>query len=104
MHSVKRRVQELTNSLLGIFGLEVTRRGLNPSWYARLRHMRELGFAPRVIFDCGAFLGTWTLKASGLFPGARFLLVEPNQSIIARTRTNISAVRPTPVVLEAAVG
>ena len=51
---------------------------LVPDVYQRLRHIKHLGFDPKVIFDCGAFVGAWTVRVSEIFPDAIFLLVEPN--------------------------
>ena len=39
--------------------------------------LREMGYAPRVVIDCGANLGQWTLIARVVFPGAEVHLVEP---------------------------
>lgn len=45
--------------------------------HAGLRTLAELGFAPAVIVDIGAYRGHWTRTARRYFPQARFLMVEP---------------------------
>jgi FkbM family methyltransferase len=42
-----------------------------------LRHLRALGFRPRVIIDGGANMGQWFAIARGIFPDADFEVVEP---------------------------
>lgn len=42
-----------------------------------LRLLRQMGYAPRVIIDCGANVGRWTRMAREVFPGALVHLVEP---------------------------
>ena len=43
----------------------------------RLQNLRRAGFRPKEIIDAGAFRGDWTRVARGVFPEARFLLIEP---------------------------
>jgi FkbM family methyltransferase len=46
--------------------------------YARfLEDVRARGLSPRLILDIGANKGDWTRMARGVFPEARFVLVEP---------------------------
>ena len=75
-----------------------------PTWIERVEHARALGFAPRVIFDCGAFHGVWARDAARLFPGSQLVLIEPNPFVRETIATTIAGVRPTPIVLEVAVG
>jgi FkbM family methyltransferase len=42
-----------------------------------LRHLRELGYAPKVIIDGGAHLGDFALLADIVFPRAAVHLIEP---------------------------
>lgn len=42
-----------------------------------LELMRDAGYLPRVVIDAGANVGTWTRMASGVFPNATFILIEP---------------------------
>jgi FkbM family methyltransferase len=42
-----------------------------------LREMKRRGFAPRVIVDGGAHLGSFSVAAQSIFPSAAFHLIEP---------------------------
>lgn len=44
-----------------------------------LQTARRLGFAPRVIYDIGAYHGSWSLATANVFPDARFVLFEANK-------------------------
>lgn len=70
----------------------------------RLALAKNNGFSPSVILDGGAYYGLWTRQAASLFPGAQFVLVEPNPSLKPIIDRNISQITPKPVVLEAALG
>jgi FkbM family methyltransferase len=39
--------------------------------------LRGFGYAPKVIIDCGANMGTWTKMVDAIFPTADFHLIEP---------------------------
>jgi FkbM family methyltransferase len=43
-----------------------------------LARLASLGFAPRTIYDIGAYRGGWTRLASEIFPTAQFVLFEAN--------------------------
>lgn len=45
----------------------------------RLRFLAAKGFAPRTVFDIGAFTGGWTQNAKRIFPSARFHCFEANE-------------------------
>lgn len=75
-----------------------------PSFAERLAHMKRLGFSPRVIFDCGAFTGQWTLSVSRLFPGAQCVLFEPNPALLDAVRATIAGISPPPLFFPCAVG
>jgi FkbM family methyltransferase len=52
-----------------------------------LRTAAGVGFAPATILDIGAARGEWTLEAAMVWPGAKFLLVDPleeNRAALAR--------------------
>lgn len=102
--AVLKKIRDLANIPLNAVGAELTKRGANPSVFERLKRMARLGFSPSVIFDCGAYLGNWTVQASKLFPGAQFLLVEPNKKIVSETEGAVAAIDPQPVLVEAAIG
>ena len=44
----------------------------------RWRASPPLGFAPRTVYDIGAYRGGWTRLASEVFPAAQFVLFEAN--------------------------
>jgi FkbM family methyltransferase len=44
-----------------------------------LTRLKSLGFAPRVIYDVGAYRGGWTRLAAEVFPDAQFVLFEANR-------------------------
>lgn len=70
----------------------------------RLALAKKNGFSPSVILDGGAYHGLWTRQAALLFPGAQFVLVEPNPSLKPIIDRNTSQITPKPVVVEAALG
>jgi FkbM family methyltransferase len=43
---------------------------------AGLRRLRQLGFAPELVVDAGAYRGEWTTMALPVFPEARFVMLE----------------------------
>jgi FkbM family methyltransferase len=43
-----------------------------------LARLKSLGFAPRMIYDLGAYRGGWTRLAAEVFPQAQFVLFEAN--------------------------
>jgi FkbM family methyltransferase len=61
-----------------VFGLEV-RRGLigRSSFAGALQQIKDLGFTPATVIDVGASTGTFTVSCHGVFPEARYLLIEP---------------------------
>ena len=93
-------------------GLEVVRKGQQPkaskrvfpAWDDRLRHARDLGFAPGVIVDGGAFRGYWSRDVAALFPGAQLVMIEPNPHAREVIATTVAAVRPAPIVVDVAIG
>jgi FkbM family methyltransferase len=90
-------------------GLEVVSRQRRqpktfPTWLDRLRHAKDLGFAPRVIFDGGAYRGYWARDVSRLFDGAQLVVIEPNPYAREVIATTIADVRPAPIVVGDALG
>ena len=93
-------------------GLDVVRKGQQPkaskrvfpAWDDRLRHARDLGFAPAVIVDGGAFRGYWSRDVAQLFPGAQLVMIEPNPHAREVIATTVAAVRPAPIVVDVAIG
>lgn len=101
--TIQGRIRDIINVPLNALGFELLRtssKTVNPAWYDRLKHMNDLGFAPQVIFDCGAYLGEWAVKAAEIFQKARFLLIEPNIMITGETQRNIAHITPSPLLLE----
>lgn len=70
----------------------------------RLALAKSNGFSPAVILDGGAYHGLWTRQAAQLFPGAQFLLVEPNPAMKPIINGNLSQLTPAPLLVEAAIG
>jgi FkbM family methyltransferase len=70
----------------------------------RIAHVASLGFKPRVVFDCGAYDGSWAAETAQTFPGAQLVLVEPNPQLQSRIREHIAGIQPAPIVVQAAVG
>jgi FkbM family methyltransferase len=48
--------------------------------WVRLQHVANLGLTPNVIFDIGAAQGKWAERASKIWPNARIVGFEPNES------------------------
>jgi FkbM family methyltransferase len=51
-----------------------------PAMECSLENMRRLGFRPAGVVDIGAYKGEWTAMARGIFPEARFLMLEAQES------------------------
>jgi FkbM family methyltransferase len=49
-----------------------------PNLRGLLEHLAASGFRPKTVIDLGAFVGNWSRTAHGVFPEARFLLVDGN--------------------------
>jgi FkbM family methyltransferase len=79
-------------------------RNFMPTCFDRLQHARHLGFSPRAIVDGGAFIGEFTREAATLFPGARFIVVEPNPFVQQSLRQNTHHIAPAPIYCECALG
>jgi FkbM family methyltransferase len=92
-----------------VVGLEVVSRQRRqpttfPTWLDRLQHAKDLGFAPRVIFDGGAYRGHWARDVSRLFEGAQLVVIEPNPYAREVIATTVADVRPAPIVVGDALG
>ena len=42
-----------------------------------LQKLKEKGFSPEIIVDCGAYTGSWTKMVKRVFPNANVLMIEP---------------------------
>ena len=49
-----------------------------------LRHLRRLGYEPRLIIDGGAHVGSFAMAAHATFPGANIHMVEPQPACHAK--------------------
>lgn len=58
-----------------------------PSMLSGLMHLRDRGFSPAVVVDCGACVGDWTRLLLRVFPGAAVLLIEPQERHADTLRT-----------------
>ncbi len=108
MASYKTVIRKLLNRTLSPLGLAVGRKDQlrhgHANSYERLHNLKTIGFAPKFVLDCGAYVGTWTLETARIFPDAKFLLVEPNTAVFNRLRETISPIASRCTVLDAAVG
>lgn len=79
-------MKRFMKSVFRLFGLEVHRAGRPGHSGPRLQRgflegvlgqARKVGFSPSTIIDVGAAHGTFTQACLGLFPEARYILIEP---------------------------
>jgi FkbM family methyltransferase len=97
-------LRELAKKALGRFGLRLERTARpRADCFERLRHMRSLGFAPRVAFDAGAFMGEWSRSFHQVFPEAELVVMEPNPALQPQLSAAVQAL-PGALVLPVAVG
>jgi FkbM family methyltransferase len=82
------RLKRLARTVLGRAGLTVARTDPSLSSDQRLpvgdtraffEGLAARGFAPASVLDVGAHRGDWSRTARAVFPGARFVLVEPQR-------------------------
>ncbi len=66
--------------------------------------MKDNGFEPKVIFDCGASVGFWSWEAGKMFTGAQIVAIEPNQMVLPKTKELLSKMRIQPIIEECAIG
>jgi FkbM family methyltransferase len=110
--SMKMRLlaSRIINGMINPFNLEIRRIRPQiapniggPSCDDRLKHMKLLGFSPRIVFDVGAFIGKWAVSVAAIFPDARLVLIEPNMDIIDEIEKNIESIRDRVVIRSVAV-
>jgi FkbM family methyltransferase len=102
---MKKKLVNFANALVAPFGIEIVRKGdAIPTWKNRIRHAQSIGFAPKEIFDAGAFRGFWTKSVSEIFPGSQIVTIEPNPHIQEELRETISSLTPHPIIVQRAVG
>lgn len=76
----------------------------SPSFSVRINNMKNIGFAPKCIFDCGASVGHWSCGVSKLFPGSQIVAIEPNTFVLPQTKKTLSDIRPAVIIEECALG
>ncbi len=76
----------------------------SPSCLTRLKNMKNIGFNPRKIFDCGASVGYWSWEVGKLFENTQIIAIEPNPKVTPKTRNLLSKLTPIPIVEECAIG
>ena len=74
-----------------------------PTCKERLMHLRELGFAPKVIFDCGAFIGKWAASVADIYPQSHFVLIEPNIELENEIKQRTVSFKKQVTIVQAAV-
>jgi FkbM family methyltransferase len=71
-------LKRLINGVARMAGVRVVNAGWGPAGFVHsLRKMAAHGWIPQQIIDVGAWKGTWTVECMGLFPEARYLLIDP---------------------------
>lgn len=68
-----------------------------------LRFLHRLDFRPQCMLDVGAHAGGWSEMAADVFPGARFVLIEP-QAEMAATIERFCAGHPNARLVRAGAG
>jgi FkbM family methyltransferase len=101
-------IKSIIRNTLGWLGWELVRKQAPASLVAvsfeRLRRLKTMGFEPQVIFDCGAYLGSWTREVSQIWPAATFVMMEPNQDVVGQARESLKAADVKGTLLDVAVG
>jgi len=75
-----------------------------PKCMDRLQNMKNCGFNPKVIFDCGASVGYWSWEVGKLFPGCQLVAIEPNELIIPKTKELLNKMTVKPIIEQCAIG
>jgi FkbM family methyltransferase len=77
------------------------KRGSRGSLLGVLRQAKTLGFAPQTIVDVGAAYGQFALGCKPLFPGSKYVLIEPLEEY-ARALEEVVATLPAAELVRAA--
>lgn len=75
-----------------------------PACMNRLQNMKDIGFSPKVIFDCGASLGYWSWEVRKIFEEVQLIAIEPNEKIVHKTKELLFKITPKPIVEQCAIG
>jgi FkbM family methyltransferase len=62
------------------------RRGWDTDHFVRLQRWQDQGFRPRVIYDIGAHLGSWSEMCQSIFKPEQCVLFEPQKELQDRAR------------------
>lgn len=98
--SLPRRAKTLlrraADGLLSHAGLALVRgeQVSRPSLPGVLRQVRNQGVVPGTVIDVGAASGNWSAECHGVFPGARYLLVEPLEEFAGLLRGRVRSLGP----------
>lgn len=111
---MSRILKKIVSKILGSLGYKLSRLQMDGQpikaapamfqWPARMENAKRAGFYPKVIFDCGAFDGSWAAEVSQIFPDAGIVLIEPNPHVKPKILLNMSGVSSKTKLVEAAVG
>lgn len=70
------RLQPMIHAMSARVPFAFQRRLFGNAQLDRLNNLARWGFDPEFVLDIGAYVGRWTQSASGVFPRAKFLMVE----------------------------
>ncbi len=76
----------------------------NPTCKDRIKNLKNIGFIPKCVFDCGASVGYWSYEISKIFPDCQLLAIEPNEMVIGQTKELLSKIKPMPIIEQCAIG
>jgi FkbM family methyltransferase len=62
------------------------RYALGISMFWSLENLKRCGFKPASVIDIGAFIGDWTKRTRGIWPEAKYLMIEPQPNKHERLR------------------
>ncbi len=51
-----------------------------PSLSWSLNNLRNIGFSPKMVVDCGAYEGQWALELKSIFPESKILMIEAQKN------------------------
>jgi FkbM family methyltransferase len=89
-------VKRLINALMALTPYRIVRDHGANRFYAIepcLHMLKARGFAPRIVIDCGAHVGSFSLAARSIFPEAVFHLIEPQPACRSALQTLCNAMR-----------
>jgi FkbM family methyltransferase len=97
-------VRRVVNGVLGAAGVRAVSADWGPRGFAAaLQRVKRCGVAPGQIVDVGAASGAWTRECLGVFPDARYFLVDPLEENRGALET-LAAPRPNVSVWHGALG